>query len=46
MVSRLVEPHARTSSRALSWDDARRAVFQTAIVMLEIDRSLVGRRES
>jgi hypothetical protein len=37
------EHGARKEGEPLSWEDARRCVFQTALVMFEIDRLLQGR---
>jgi hypothetical protein len=34
------EHGAQREGGALAWEDGRRVVFQTAIVMFEIDRSL------
>ncbi len=36
------EHGAQKENRALSWEDSRRQVFQTAIVMFEFDRTLLA----
>ena len=38
------EHGAQKEGEPLGWDDARRVVFQTAVVMFEIDRSLKSRK--